>query len=268
MTVAVTVPYWRTPGTIRRCVDSILAQSHRDLVCVVVNDHDLTSRPWPALADVTDPRLVRFGLRGRNRGRYFVDAVCQRAFAGADWWMPVDADDWLDPGRLTALLAAAGRDPAAQVVMSGWTQHHQDGAVVRRPLRPPGAKIRAVAHLSNLWRPYVAAALAHPVMRVGWDQVMTMAVWTLAPVTTVDDWGYHRQLRAGSLTRDPATGKGSPFRKRQKGHQRRLWRAIRGGGLAAAAEVLAGDVPPEVAAAVNREAGRLRGVLDDRPVRQ
>jgi glycosyltransferase involved in cell wall biosynthesis len=258
VTVAVTVPYWHCQATIRRCVDSILAQSHEDLICVVVNDRDRKAPPWPALEDITDRRLVRFGLRHRNRGRYFIDAMCVQVLRGvADWWHPCDADDWLDRDRLAALLDVAG--PNTDAVYSGWTQHHEDGTVVRRPLRPPVRKIRAVAHLSNLWRPGFAAHFTHPGQRVGYDQVMTMAAWTHGTVATVDDWQYHRQLRPGSLTRSPVTGKGTPFRRAQKRHQRVLWARIRAQPtLSAAGKVIAADIPVDLAAAVTAEADRLR----------
>jgi glycosyltransferase involved in cell wall biosynthesis len=259
--VLVTVPYWRTPDTIRRCVDSILAQSHEDLVCLVVNDRDRRTPPWPELVDIQDPRLVRFDSR-TNRGRYFHDAAAaQMAADRFEWWMPVDADDWLEPGRVRALVNAAS--PDVDAVMSGWTQHHEDGTVVRRPLRPPGpGRPRAVAHLSSLWRPEFARALAHPAQRVGWDQVQTTAAWTFGRVAAVDDWQYHRQLRQGSLTRNPVNGKGTKARRVARRHQRVLWERMRvQPDLPTAAAVLAEDVGG-LAAEVDVYATRLRAALD------
>lgn len=262
MSVLVTVPYWRTAATVRRCVASVLAQTHQDLTCLVINDRDRRTPPWPALADIHDPRLVHFDARS-NRGRYFHDAAATQVADGRyGWWMPVDADDWLEPGRLTALLAASD---GVDVVMSGWTQHREDGTVGRRPLRPPRGRIRAVAHLSNLWRPSTARALSHPGQRVGWDQVQTTAAWHHATVATVEDWQYHRQLRQGSLTRNPDSGKGTPFRRAAKRHQRMLWAQMRTQpDLAGVAKVLADDVGEGLAADVDVYTARLDEALEGR----
>jgi len=263
VSVLVSVPYWRTPGTVRRAVESALAQTHRDLLCVVLNDGDSGAPPWPALDGVDDPRLVRHDLPA-NRGRYFADAVAARAAVGwCEWWMPVDSDDHLDPGRLAALLAAAGTE--VDVVMSGWTQHLPGGEVRLRPLRRPalGTPVRAVAHLSSLWRPAFAAALANPGERMAWDQVMTTAAWTFGRVAVADDAGYHRVVREGSLMRSRTHGKGTRVRRAAKRRQRRLWREMRTGpDLAAASAVLSDHLDRATVRQVAHEAARLREVLE------
>lgn len=265
MTTLVTVPYWRTLGTVRRAVESVLAQSHRDLLLVVLNDGDQVSPPWPELDGISDPGLIRHDLPA-NRGRYFCDAVAAQAAHGlAPWWMPVDSDDWLSPGRLAALVAAAD-NPDTDAVMSGWTQHLPGAVAQPRRLRPPapGRPIRAVAHLSSLWRPGFARALAHPGQRMAWDQIMTTAAWTYGRITTTSDAGYHRVVRDDSLMRSTVHGKGTPVRRAAKRYQRELWsRMCQEPDLARAAKVLATDVPAELAAEVERESTRLRKVLEE-----
>lgn len=267
MTTLVTVPYWRTPATIRRCVDSILAQTQPNLVCVVLNDGDGENPPWSELVDIADPRLVRHDLP-TNRGRYFADTVAVTAVDGLmPWWMPVDSDDRLAPNRLAALhLAVLDAPTRPDAVFSGWTQHLPDGEVQHRPLRPPapGLPIRAVAHLSSLWRPSFARKLAHPGQRMAWDQIMTTAAWHYGTIATTSDAGYHRIVRDGSLMRSTVHGKGTMVRRAAKGHQLELWtRMQQEPDLAGAAKVLASDVPAGLAAEVETEAVRLRKVLEE-----
>ncbi len=68
-----TIPSYGAIQLLRRAVDSILAQTHRNLTLLVINDGNPTPL-WPALADIDDARLVRFDM-DTNRGRYFADGV-------------------------------------------------------------------------------------------------------------------------------------------------------------------------------------------------
>lgn len=263
--VLISIPYWGCQSTIRRAVDSVLAQSFRDLLVVVLNDGDRDSPPWPPLADITDPRLIRHDMR-RNRGRYFADAVAATAADGlCPWWSPIDADDWVEPHRYATLDYTGG--PADDVVMTPWTNHHPTRGTGTRAIRPPESArgIRCTAHMSSLWRPGFARNLAHPGQRVAWDQVMTTAAWVFGQVATVDDPSYHRVVRAGSLMLSSIHGKGTPVRRAAKLRQRTLWRQMRRQpDLSAAAKVLAADVPRELVAAVQRESGLLRRTLEGR----
>jgi glycosyltransferase involved in cell wall biosynthesis len=65
VTVLVSIPYWRTPELVEKAVRSVLKQTHRDLVCVVVGDGD-----EPPLSKVRDSRLVVHSY-STNRGAYF-----------------------------------------------------------------------------------------------------------------------------------------------------------------------------------------------------
>lgn len=102
--ITVSIPYFKARGYIRRAVNSILAQPHRRLRVVVVNDGDRVG-PWRELADIADPRLVRFD-HPENRNRYFADAVVLAATPD-DWFATQDADDWSEPDRLERLIQRA-----------------------------------------------------------------------------------------------------------------------------------------------------------------
>lgn len=260
--VTVTVPYFGCPTRVRRAVESILAQRDVELRCVVVNDGDHRTPPWPRLEHITDRRLLRFELPD-NRGRYFVDAVCVAALDGG-WWSPHDADDWSEPTRLATLLQAAADRP---VVLGAHINHYRSGATVVREVKPVGQRMRYRIHLSGLWRPQVAGALTHPGWRIEWAAAMTSAALLTGYAAVVQQPLYHRVLRRGSLVTDPATGHRSPYRVQQRRRMRRLWRRMVAAAgspaqLTPLAAVVAADVNPRLRGEVSQHAARLRNLLE------
>lgn len=105
--VTVSLPYFQCKQQVRRAVESILRQAHTDLTVVVVNDGDVDP-PWDQLADIRDPRLVRFDLQS-NHGRYFADAVVLNA-TEAPYFLIQNANDWSDPERTSISLEVIRED--------------------------------------------------------------------------------------------------------------------------------------------------------------
>jgi hypothetical protein len=99
--VVVSIPCFQTWDLLRRAVESVLVQTHPDLLAIVANDGD-TSPVWEVLDDIDDPRLIRVD-HATNRGRYFVDQVALMARLGP-YLLIQDADDWSEPDRIEALL--------------------------------------------------------------------------------------------------------------------------------------------------------------------
>lgn len=238
-TVAVSMPYWRTPGTVRAAVDAVLAQTYDDLLLYVVNDGDHTSPPWAELADVEDPRLIRVDLPD-NRGRYFADAVVLAA-TSAPWFAIHDADDLAEPDWLATLLGACHHNEwvaafAPQDVV------RLDGTTYREPvgdLTPTPGRLKHLAHHAGV---YVTDALRavggpHPGYRVGFDTLLPVLMAMHGPVGAVDRVLYRRILRPGSLTTAPATRRGSSVRRRARLNlDLLLSRCWAGGPTAAAAD--------------------------------
>src|ERR1700692_1505713 len=90
------IPYYDCRRYVRRAVLSLLSQTHSNITVVVVNDGDPKS-PWSELADIRDPRLVRFDMTA-NHGPYFASAVVLNATT-APYFLVQDADDWSTPDR-------------------------------------------------------------------------------------------------------------------------------------------------------------------------
>jgi hypothetical protein len=141
--VSVVVPTWNAAGTVRRGLESVLAERGVDLECVVVDDGstDGTADVVEALARA-DPRIVLLRLpenagvsNARNRGL---------EVARGDWIVFHDADDVMRPGGVAALMGPT-LDPSVRAVIGQrvWTDGSRTwlSSVYDIPdIREPGRK--------------------------------------------------------------------------------------------------------------------------------
>ncbi|MGY1727856.1 glycosyltransferase [Geodermatophilus sp. SYSU D01062] len=215
--VTIAIPYHGCRRYVRRAVVSALEQTFRDTRVVVVNDADPVP-PWDLLADIADPRLVRFDL-ACNGGRYFADAVVLGASA-SPYFVVQDADDWSEPTRVERLLeavTAAGADAAVSA-----SAVHRPGAgpaagVVVRPRFATEPITERARHLCDHHGLFTREALlrlggCYGGLRIGYDTLVMNLLLMTGRVIYVDDVLYHRTVRPDSLTRAPVTGFGSPAR--------------------------------------------------------
>ncbi len=116
--ISIIVPAFNSSAYLRRCVESILGQSHRELELIVVNDcssDDSASILNEMSAKDSRLKVVHLaenvGVHGaRSRGV---------AVAGGEFIGFADADDWVAPGMIAALLAEATTEPGADIVICG-----------------------------------------------------------------------------------------------------------------------------------------------------
>ncbi len=114
--VSVVVPVWNVAGLLPRCLDSLLAQTHRPLEIIVVDDGSL---------DGSGDVLLRYHERHPE-----VQVVSQRhrgigparnaglSVAHGEYVFFVDADDWVEPDFVSDLVGIA-EATGADVVVSG-----------------------------------------------------------------------------------------------------------------------------------------------------
>ena len=114
--VSVIVPAYNAQGTLRRCIDSILSQSYRNLEIILLNDgsKDDALALCRQLAE-TDPRI--WVVDKPNSG--VADTRNQGIeLAQGEYIQFADSDDYLLPGCTERLVEAAEKHHAALVVTS------------------------------------------------------------------------------------------------------------------------------------------------------
>lgn len=256
--ITVSIPYAHSRTTIRRAVDSVLNQTYRDLVCVVVNDG--SPSPWDELADITDPRLVRFDLSA-NRGRYFADSVTLAA-CQTPWFTVHDADDAARPHWLSSQVEAARIHQARAVFCA----HLVHGLNNRTPLIDPPEPFTGAfahhAHMAGLWRTDFLRELGglRPDFRVGYDTMITGVAVATGRCHLMQDILYERFLQRTGLTKSLNTRVGSPERKRSREWIRTKWPQVTRAAQTSpktAGKLLQAGVSPELRSEVRFRAEEL-----------
>jgi glycosyltransferase involved in cell wall biosynthesis len=134
--VSIVTPLYNKADYVRRTVDSVLAQTMADWELLVVDNLSTDDGPARVRA-LNDPRvqLLRCERKGvsatRNTG---LEA------AGGEWLVFLDADDLLAAGYLAGQLAAAGRNPEADLVVCCYEEFVEGATapgVIKRPVDGP-----------------------------------------------------------------------------------------------------------------------------------
>ena len=236
LAVTASVPYFNARPYIRRAVESLLAQTHRNLTVVVVNDGD-PDAPWSELAHIDDPRLIRFSL-DLNYGPYFAHQLVLGA-STTPYFLVQDADDWSTPTRVAALLQALISE-GSDLAFSAWQQYRAEvngnlqPDAIRWRRRQPGDPLLAVPGQRELFlfdpllnEHFVNRAAHHGIFRrealesiggcyagfrMNYDTLLTNFLLMTGRVSFVEEPHYQYVLRPDSLSHSHATGIRSPIR--------------------------------------------------------
>lgn len=209
--VTVAIPFYGDPTMLQRCVDSITAQTYRDLHVLIVADG--CDAP-----EFTDPRVTVYRLP-ENRGAYYARAV---ALAATDtpWHCVMDADDWVDPPWIAAMLATDKAAGSPGVVVQGKRWVHEGDRASREKLYPraaeaPSGRMRHLSTHVGLYRTDRLRAVGgwSPAFRTGYDTLLGCLLRLDGPIGVLQRNLFHRTIHPGSLTQSPATGFGSLARK-------------------------------------------------------
>jgi len=128
--VSIIVPVYNVEKYLARCLDSIIAQTARDLEIICVNDGS-TDASAAILADYAakDPRIR---VLTQPNGGQAAARNAALAVATGDWVLFVDADDWIPPYAVETFLTAAAESGARVVVASDYAV---DRLAAARPAR-------------------------------------------------------------------------------------------------------------------------------------
>lgn len=237
--VTACIPHFHCRPYIRRAVESLLEQTHRNIEVIVVNDGD-PQPPWDQLAHIRDPRLIRFSLQA-NRGPYFATALALNT-TNTPYFLIQDADDWSAPQRVERLLRALQRDQSdlavsaepqfidgrhgPQVIEIRWrrdTNKPDAGNFVIHHNLTPAYKYRAPHH--GLFRSSSLRAIGGYFggLRISFDTLVPNLILMTGRISHVPEGLYYRLIRQESLTHGAHTGIGSPNAKRESAIQRRFY---------------------------------------------
>ena len=112
-TISVIVPVYKAEAFLRRCTDSILGQTHRELELLLIDDGSPDQSG--ALCDAIAQEDSRVRVFHKPNGGVSSARNLGFAQAGGEYIAFVDSDDWLEPDALELLLAAlvdSGADTA------------------------------------------------------------------------------------------------------------------------------------------------------------
>src|SRR4051812_27238172 len=143
--VSVIVPAHDAEATLGETLASLRAQTLADLEAIVVDAAPADGpRALAEAAAAEDARLRLLALPA-NLGTAGARNAGLREARGR-WVLFLDADDWLDPDHLAALVAAAEADPGADGAFGGYRHAAADGRLGGgvRP-RVGGGPVRAAA---------------------------------------------------------------------------------------------------------------------------
>lgn len=205
MTVLVAIPYYQCADYIEQAVQSVLAQTHTDLVCLVVGDGDT---PPEIASNDSRLRVVSFT---DNYGAPFTQQSMLLA-SPYEKFAPMGADDWLEPDHLASLPARFGQSR----ISSLWV-HDRDG-------KQKKVKDRAYAEIGVFNTELLRSVGGYDItQRCGQDTLLyddILLSFTTAAYSTNPT--YHRRMRAGSLTDHPETNFKSAYRKSVFAHNARV----------------------------------------------
>lgn len=127
--VSVIVCLYNAKGTLSRCLDSVLAQSLKDIEIIIVDDgstdgSELLTETYAA----SDSRISV--IHQPNRG-IAAARQCGIDKASGKYTIHVDADDWAEPGMLEELTACA-LSTGADMVFCDYIEENEAGVFYRR----------------------------------------------------------------------------------------------------------------------------------------
>ncbi len=127
--ISVIVPVYNVEPYLRKCLDSIVNQTYRNLEILVIDDGsaDGSGAICDSFAE-KDERVVVFHTE--NRG---LSAARNLGLDNAtgDWIGFVDSDDWIEPDMYEVLIKRV-EETKADVVESGWLQEYEQRTIERK----------------------------------------------------------------------------------------------------------------------------------------
>ena len=105
MKYSIVTPSYNRPEALRKCIDSVLFQNHKDFEILIVNDsplHDYSSLE-NYLLELKDNRVKYFKNKNNCGVNFSRNFALENISKDSDYIIFLDDDDWLHPNALTEL---------------------------------------------------------------------------------------------------------------------------------------------------------------------
>ena len=207
--VSIIVPVYNVGAYLRKCLDSILNQTYRELEILVIDDGS-TDRSGRICDEYRKDRRVRV-FHTENRG-----LSCARNLgldeAKGEWIGFVDADDWIEPDMYELLIEKAV-ETGADIVECGWFREYPKSTKIRKAetscyslsLKAIEALLQGRLSYSvwdKVWKKELFSHIRFPEGRVSEDIAVTYKLLEKANlVTGISVPLYHYLQRDSSITR-------------------------------------------------------------------
>ena len=123
--VSVIVPVYKVEAYLGRCVDSILAQTHRDLEVILVDDG--SPDRCGAICDEYAEKDPRVCVIHKENGGLSSARNAGIDIAKGEYLEFVDSDDWIEPDAVESLLSAALQHQVDLVIGGRWDVKEKTG---------------------------------------------------------------------------------------------------------------------------------------------
>ena len=129
-TVSIVIPVYKVETFLSRCVDSVLAQTYKDIEVILVDDGSPDN--CPQLCDEYADKHPQIKVVHKQNGGLASARNAGMKAATGEYIFFVDSDDWIDPSMIEDLVEIAEREGVdfvrTRAKYANWP-NHQDGTV-------------------------------------------------------------------------------------------------------------------------------------------
>lgn len=212
--VSIIVPIYNMESHLRRCLDSIAAQTFANYECLLIDDGSTDGSP--AICDEYAAADGRFRVVHTPNGGLGAARNCGLDRASGRYIANIDPDDWVEPCYLETLVCAASRVGEWSVVIAAYYEDTNGDS--RYVSNNPSALSVAAARCDllrgrvhpGLWNKLLPRIIFadHGVRwpRYGFGEGQYVSQWVLrhaSGVVCVPTAAYHYCVNPQSLTNDP-----------------------------------------------------------------
>jgi glycosyltransferase involved in cell wall biosynthesis len=208
--ISIIVPIYNVEKYLKRCLDSILAQTFSDYECILVDDGSPDN--CPKICDEYAGKDGRFiAIHQKNKGTAFArDAGVKNA--GSEFITFVDGDDWLETNALEALYTKQ-TETNADIILAGFTMIYWGGVRQNFPSNiDPNSEVLEyyfvnITTCSSMWgklyRKSLFSGYVVPSTNTGEDDMVNVQIFSKTAskkLQKIDAAVYNYDKRANGIT--------------------------------------------------------------------